>query len=104
LSTKKKDSLSRLISKKEVEHLAWLSRISLSEEEKELFTGQLNDILDYFRLIDKADTKDVPPTYNVLDLSNVFRRDVVKSSLPRDRALNNAPKKERGYFRAPRIV
>ena len=104
LFMKKKGSLSRFISKKEVEHLVWLSRVSLSEEEKELFTGQLNDILNYFNLIDEADTKDVPPTYNVLDLTNVFRKDVVKPSLPRDEALKNAPKKERGYFKAPRIV
>lgn len=104
LFMRKKGTPSRLISKKEVEHLAWLSRVSLSGEEKKLFTGQLNNILNYFKLIDEADTKDVPPTYNVLDLTNVFRKDVVKPSLPRDEALKNAPKKEKGYFKAPRIV
>jgi aspartyl-tRNA(Asn)/glutamyl-tRNA(Gln) amidotransferase subunit C len=101
---RKKASAFRRISKKDIEHLAWLSRISLSKEEKKLFTEQLNDILNYFKLIDEADTEDVPPTYNVLDLTNVFRRDIVKPSLPRDEALKNAPKKEKGYFKAPRIV
>ncbi len=101
---KRKKSQFKLISKEEVEHLAWLSRIELSEEEKRLFAGQLNDILNYFKIIDEADTKGVPPTYNVLDLTNVFRRDVVRPSLPRGEALKNAPKKERGYFKAPRIV
>ncbi len=95
---------SRRITKKEVEHVAWLARVELSEEEKTLFTRQLNEILDYFRLIDEAKTEGIPPTYHVLELTNVFREDEVEPSLDMEKSLGNAPRKEKGYFRAPRII
>ena len=94
----------RHLSKKEVEHTAWLAHIELSENEKELFTGQFNDILDYFKKIDKVDTEHVQPTYHVLDLTNVYREDEATLSLPKEEALRNAPKKEKEFLRAPRIV
>ena len=87
----------RHISKEEVEHLAWLARIELSEEEKDLFTKQINEILDYFKKIDTVDTKDVTPKYHVLDLVNVYREDKVLPSLPTKEVLKNAPKKEKKY-------
>ena len=93
-----------LISKKEVEHIAWLARISLSEEEKNLFTEQFNEILEYFQKISEANTEDVPPTYHVLELVNVQRKDAVTPSLPADDALKNAPKKKERFYKAPRIV
>ena len=92
------------ISRREVEHIAWLAHIELTEEEKELFTKQLNEILEYFRKIDEAETEGVPPTYHVLDLVNVYREDEVEESLPKGDALKNAPKKERGFFKAPKII
>jgi aspartyl-tRNA(Asn)/glutamyl-tRNA(Gln) amidotransferase subunit C len=92
------------LSRDEVEHVAWLARIELTEEEKILFTGQLNRILDYFRKVDEADTEDVPPTYHVLDLVNVCRGDKAKKSLPKKEPLKNAPKEEDGFFKSPRIV
>lgn len=92
------------ISKKEVEHIAWLARLELSEEEKGLFTEQLNEILEYFRLIDEAETEGVPPTYHVIELTNVFREDVAQPSLPKEEVLQNAPRRERGYFKASKIV
>jgi len=94
----------RRISKKEVEHIAWLARIELSEEEKALFTEQFNQILDYFEKIDQVETEEVPPTYHVLDLVNVYREDEVLSSLSIEEALKNAPKKEKQFLKAPRIV
>jgi len=94
----------RRISKKEVEHIAWLARIELSEEEKGLFTKQFNEILDYFEKIDEVETEEVPPTYHVLDLVNVYREDEVLSSLSIEEALKNAPKKEKQFLKAPRIV
>jgi len=94
----------RLISKEEVEHTAWLARIELSEDEKALFTRQLNEILDYFQKIDEVDTEDVPPTFHVLDLVNIYREDEVHPSLPAEDVLKNAPKKEKRFFRAPSIV
>ncbi len=59
------------LSKKEVEHVAWLAHIELSDQEKALFTEQFNEILDYFKKIDMVDTEGVEPTYHVLDLKNV---------------------------------
>lgn len=95
---------SRKISEKEVEHTAWLARIELTEEEKRLFTEQFNTILDYFEIIKELDTEKVPPTSHVLDLTNVFREDEVTPSLSAEEVLKTAPKKERGFFKAPKII
>lgn len=94
----------RHISREEAEHIAWLARVELSDEEKDLFTKQFNEILNFFEKIDEVDTEEVPPTYHVLDLTNVYREDKVVPSLPPKEALQNAPKKERRFFKAPRIV
>lgn len=93
----------RHISKEEVEHVAWLARLELSEEEKNLYTEQFNDILEYFSKINELKTEDVPPTYHVVNLVNVFREDEVKPSLPVEEVVRNAPKKREGYFEAPKI-
>ncbi len=95
---------SKGFSKEEVEHIAWLARIELSEEEKKLFALQLNTILDYFHIIEEINTEGVQPTLHVLNRVNVSREDVVKESLSAEVALANAPAKEKGYFRAPKIV
>jgi aspartyl-tRNA(Asn)/glutamyl-tRNA(Gln) amidotransferase subunit C len=92
------------LSKKEVEHIAWLAHIELSDKEKALFTEQFNEILDYFKKIDNVDTEGVEPTYHVLDLKNVSRTDETTPSLPIEEALRNAPKKENKFIKAPRIV
>jgi len=92
------------ISKKQVEHIAELARIELSEEEKRLFTEQLNEILDYFKVLDEADTKDVQPMLSVLGLRDVWRGDVPCPCLPVEEALQNAPRKEKGHIKAPKIA
>jgi aspartyl-tRNA(Asn)/glutamyl-tRNA(Gln) amidotransferase subunit C len=92
------------LSKKEVEHIAWLAHIELSDKEKGLFTEQFNEILDYFKKIDEVDTEGVEPTYHVLDLKNVSRTDETTPSLPIEEALRNAPKKDKKFIKAPRIV
>jgi len=96
-----------MITKKDLEHVAWLSRLELSEEDKEKYAPRLNSILDYFGELDKVDTEGVEPTYHVLALSNVFREDEVNSptkSLTQEEALSNAPKKQDGFFKAPRMM
>ncbi len=96
-----------MIARKDLEHIAWLARIELGEEDKEKYTPTLNSILDYFGERDRADTKDVEPTYHVLQLSNVFREDetgVPTKSLSQEEALSNAPKKQDGFFKAPRMM
>ncbi|HIE14761.1 TPA: Asp-tRNA(Asn)/Glu-tRNA(Gln) amidotransferase subunit GatC [Candidatus Bathyarchaeota archaeon] len=92
------------MTKREVEHIARLTRIELTEEEKNVFTKQLNDILDYFAKIDEVNTERIPPTYHVIDLVNVFRKDEVQESIKREEALRNAPRREKGFFKAPRIL
>lgn len=96
-----------MIAKKDLEHIAWLSRLELSEEDKEKYTPKLNSVLDYFEEIDKVNTEGVEPTYHVLPVSNVFRDDeagVPTGSLSQEEVLSNAPKKQDGFFKAPRMM
>jgi len=93
-----------MITTKEVEHISWLARLKVNEEQLEGYAQQLNSILDYFAQLDEVETKDVEPTYHVIDVNNVFRDDVITSSLSQDDAIGNAPKKQDGYFKAPRII
>ncbi len=96
-----------MITKKDLEHIAWLSRLELGEEDKEKYTPKLNSVLGYFEEIDKVDTEGVEPTYHVLQLSNVFREDEAGapvSSISQDEVLSNAPKKQDGFFKAPRMM
>jgi len=92
------------ISEKEVEHVAALARIDISEEDKKLFTKQFNTILEYFEILSELDTDAVAPLPPVSTLTTAFRADTVKPSLTRDEALKNASKTERGFFKAPKIV
>lgn len=93
-----------MITIKDVEHISWLASIRVSEEEREELVAQFNTILDYFQQLDEVDTEGVEPTYRVVDLANVFRDDVPQNSLSQEEALRNAPRREEGYFRSPRIV
>jgi aspartyl-tRNA(Asn)/glutamyl-tRNA(Gln) amidotransferase subunit C len=92
-----------MIAKKDIEHIGWLARIKLSDEEKEEFTEQLNPILDYFAKLDEVDPG-VAPTHHVSGVMNVFREDVARASISQEEALQNAPKKEEGFFKGPRIA
>jgi aspartyl-tRNA(Asn)/glutamyl-tRNA(Gln) amidotransferase subunit C len=92
------------ISKEEVEHVAKLARLAVSEEEKENFSRQLSEILTYVGKLNELDTSKIEPTSHVLDLSNVFRDDVVRESLPAEDVLANAPDRENDHFRVPKII
>lgn len=92
-----------LIKKEEIEHIGWLARIELNETEKELFEAQLSSILDYFAVLDELDTEDVEPTYHVIGIKDVVREDEPKAALSQSEALRNAPKKENGYIKSPRM-
>ena len=92
-----------VLSKEEVRRMARLSRISLTTSEEERFTEQLNTILTYFRKMDKVETDSVPPTYHVIDLVNVVRKDVTQT-FPSDGILKAAPKKKGRLIKAPRIT
>ena len=96
--------MSKTIDEDTVVHLAELARITLSDKEKKEFAKQLSNILEFFSQISELDTENVKPTYHVLELKNVFREDEPRDSMPQDVALANAPQKEKGYFKSPKIV
>ncbi len=93
-----------VISKKDVEHVALLARLALTDEEKETFTGQLAQILEHAGKIQALDTTAVPPTSHVASLTNVLRPDEIRPCLTSEEALSNAPKQEDGGFAVPKIV
>lgn len=92
------------ISKKDVEHVAWLARLELTEAEKKKFAQQLSQILEHASKISELDTKEVKPTSHVVPMQNVFREDKAGTCFTQDQALSNAPKKEKGSFGIPPII
>lgn len=92
------------LNRKDVEHVALLSRLDLSENELDKFTGQLDAILEYIDVLNQVDTSAVEPMAHVLEIRNVMRADQVQPSLPREAALQNAPDAEDGFFKVPKIV
>ena len=92
------------ITKEQIQHIAVLSRLNLSEEEKDLFGSQLSSILDYMDQLNELDTRETEPTSHVLSLSNVMRDDVLTSSLLGEEALKNAPSHSQNFYRVPRII
>lgn len=92
------------ITREQVEHVAKLARLAVSEEEKVMFGRQLSSILTYVETLNRVDTAQVEPTSHVIPMQNVLREDEVKASLPRDEALANAPDFDAGCFRVPRII
>ncbi|GIP35452.1 Asp-tRNA(Asn)/Glu-tRNA(Gln) amidotransferase subunit GatC [Paenibacillus sp. J2TS4] len=92
------------ISIQDVEHVAQLSRLDLTEEEKQTFTGQLNAILKYAEQLNELNTDGVEPTSRVVPMSNVMREDEVRPSLPLEKVFLNAPDEEDGQFKVPAIL
>jgi aspartyl-tRNA(Asn)/glutamyl-tRNA(Gln) amidotransferase subunit C len=89
---------------KDVDYVARLARLHLSEEEKGRMAKQLSQILKTAQRIQEVDTAGVEPTAHLLSLPVAFREDVVRSSLPLNRVLQNAPHREKDFFRVPRIA
>lgn len=92
------------ISRDEVSHLARLARLALTDDELDSFAGQLDAILEHVGRIQAVDVTGVEPTGNPLKSVNVFRPDVVQSSLTQQQALDGAPKAADGRFAVPRIL
>ncbi|MBF0474503.1 MAG: Asp-tRNA(Asn)/Glu-tRNA(Gln) amidotransferase subunit GatC [Deltaproteobacteria bacterium] len=92
------------ISRAEVEHVAKLARLSLTEDQYAVFTPQINNILEYIEKLNELDTANVPPTSHAIPLSNAFREDEVKPSIGLDLTLANAPEKEGSTFVVPRVI
>ncbi|GLY43633.1 aspartyl/glutamyl-tRNA(Asn/Gln) amidotransferase subunit C [Amycolatopsis sp. NBRC 101858] len=92
------------ISRDEVAHLAKLARLAVTDDELDVFAGQLDQILDSVAKVSEVAAEDVPPTSHAVPLTNVFRQDVVVPGLTQQQALAGAPAAEDGRFRVPRIL
>ena len=92
-----------MVSVEDVYHTANLAKVEITREEAEKFREEFERILEYFDILDEVD-ENVEPTFQVLPLTNVFRDDIPGECLSQDEALKNAPYKEEGYFKGPRIV
>lgn len=92
-----------MITIKDVEHVAKLARLELTEEEKEKFTGQLGAVLEYVNQMNEVDTSDVEPMAHAIDFSNVMREDKVVYEQTKEELMKNAPYEENGFFRVPKI-
>lgn len=90
-----------MIDRDQVIHVARLARLRLSEEEIERMAPELSKILGHVETMNKLDLDGVEPTSHVVDLVNVLREDVPRPSLPRDKALEQAPDPAPGGFRVP---
>jgi aspartyl-tRNA(Asn)/glutamyl-tRNA(Gln) amidotransferase subunit C len=89
---------------KDVEHIARLAKLEFTEAEKEKFTHQINQILEYMKQLNRIDTSNVEPLSHVIELSNVFRNDEVISSISTEEALKNAPAKTEEFFKVPKVI
>jgi aspartyl-tRNA(Asn)/glutamyl-tRNA(Gln) amidotransferase subunit C len=88
----------------EVEHIAGLARLSLTDEEKNRFRKQLSAILDYAASLQKLDTEDIPPTSSVLPPRSRLRKDEPRPGLKIEELMGNAPEVEKKQFRVPLVL
>ncbi|MCF7804727.1 MAG: Asp-tRNA(Asn)/Glu-tRNA(Gln) amidotransferase subunit GatC [Candidatus Marinimicrobia bacterium] len=92
------------ISLEQVEHIATLAKLRLTDDEKSAYTRQLGDILDYIEKLEELDTSEVEPLSHVMDVTNAFREDESRESLSQDKALENAPKSDGEFFVVPKVI
>lgn len=92
-----------MITIEDVEHVAKLARLELSEEEKIKFTTQLGDVLKYVEQMNEVDTSNVEPMAHAVDFVNVMREDTVNYEQTHDELMQNAPDSENGFFKVPKI-
>lgn len=92
------------ITEEQTRHVANLARLKLTDEEVELFTKQLDDIIAYAEQLNELSTEDVEPTSHVFDLKNVTREDKARKWISREEALENAPDHMDGLVKVPAIL
>ncbi|MFR9800796.1 Asp-tRNA(Asn)/Glu-tRNA(Gln) amidotransferase subunit GatC [Pseudonocardia sp. RS010] len=92
------------LSRDEVAHLARLARLAVTDDELDVFAGQLDVILGAVARVGEVAARDIPPTSHAVPLQNVFRPDVRRPGLSQEQALAGAPAAEEGRFRVPRIL
>ncbi len=92
------------LSRADVEHVAFLARLGLSDEELGRLEGQLNHILQQYAKLAELDTEAIPPTAQTIELENILRDDVAAPSLPVEEVLTNAPARDGDYVVVPAIL
>ncbi len=92
------------VTKEDLQNVAVLSRLAIPVDQEDKYIGQMDKILTYMDNLSELDTENVKPTTYALPMQNVFRKDEVKASLDREAALANAPLKEDGYFKVPKVL
>ena len=88
----------------DIEHLAKLAHLKLTDAEKELFSKQMGTVIKYIEKLSELDTKNVEPTAHVLGLNNVFRDDAVKKPLTVQDPINDSPAHSKGHYEVPKII
>jgi len=92
------------LTRTDVEHVAHLARLGLTEDELARLEGQLNHILDQYAVLAQLDTEGIPPTAQTIELENILREDVVRPCLPAEEILAQAPERVGEYFVVPPIL
>ena len=92
------------LSRSDVEHVAHLARLGLTREELDHLEGELNHILDQYRVLAELDTDAIPPTAQTIELVNILRDDVPGPSLTPDEALAGAPERSGDHVVVPVVV
>ena len=92
------------VTKEDLQNVAVLSRLAIPVDQEDKYIDQMDKILTYMDNLSELDTENVKPTTYALPMQNVFRKDEVKASLDREAALANAPLKEDGYFKVPKVL
>jgi aspartyl-tRNA(Asn)/glutamyl-tRNA(Gln) amidotransferase subunit C len=92
------------LSRSDVEHVAHLARLGLTDDELSRLEGQLNHIVDQYAALAELDTEHIPPTAQTIELENILREDVAKPSLDHEEVLGLAPQRSGDYFVVPPIL
>jgi aspartyl-tRNA(Asn)/glutamyl-tRNA(Gln) amidotransferase subunit C len=96
--------MSERLTRDDVAHVAALARLQLTDDELDLFTGQLAAVLDHAADVAALDTSGVEPTFHPYPLVNVLRADQVRAGVDRDEVLAQAPEAEAGRFKVPPVL
>ena len=92
------------ITREQVIHVADLARLKLTEEEQELITKDLENVINFADKLNELDIDNIDPTAHVIPIQNVFREDIKNESFDREELLKNAPESEEGCYSVPKIV
>jgi|TARA_Y100000758_G_C15950389_1_gene385683 aspartyl-tRNA(Asn)/glutamyl-tRNA(Gln) amidotransferase subunit C len=88
----------------DIEHVAKLARLKLTDAEKKRFSNQMETIIKYIEKLNELDTKNVEPTAHVLGLENVFRNDIATNPLTDQDPINDSPAHSKGHYEVPKII